>query len=86
LYPLGFAAEPLFAKIPILVEQTKQAELWCVLREPLDLDLLNDSEREASHDLAEVVFEPPDHHVVKHLLADLNAAAKSLWVEDLQKS
>ncbi len=39
----------------------------------------------AAQDLADVVLEPPDHHVVQHLLVDRHAAAEPLGIEDFQQ-
>ncbi len=73
MYSPGFPGEALFTEVPILIKQSKEAELRRVLRKPVDVDLFDDSEREAAHDLAEVVFEPPDHHIIEHPLANLDA-------------
>ena len=86
LLPLGLALKPFLAQLPVLVEENRKPQFGGVGRQAVDVDLFHVSLRETALHLADVLLEPPDHHVIEQLLAfHRDAPTEPLRVEDLQQ-
>ena len=86
LRAVGCRREAGLAGTAVLVEQPRQLELRRLRREVVDDKALDPARREAALDLADVLLEPPDHHVVERLAAThLDAAREARRVEQLKQ-
>ena len=82
----GGAGVPLLADGAVLVEQARQLQLRRVRRQPVDDDALDAPNRKAALRRADVLLQPPDHHVLERLpAAHLHSAGEPVGIEQLQQ-
>ena len=77
---------PLLTGRAVLVEQTRQLELGRIFWKAGDLDPLDVPFRKPALDLAEVLLETADHHVIEDALAaHRDAAREAIGIEQFQQ-
>jgi hypothetical protein len=84
LRPARGAGEALLARRAVLVEETGQQQLGCVVGKSVKYEAHDVALRKSALDLADVVLEPAHHHVFQRPLAPhLDAARKPIGIEQL---
>ena len=82
----GRARVPLLTRRAIFVEQTGQLQLGCIFRKAGDLHPLDVPFRKPALDLAEILLQAADHHVVEDTpAAHRDAAREAIRIEQLQQ-
>ena len=85
LLAFGLPGKALFAQRAVFVQQGRKAKFGGIGRQTGDVELDDVAFREAALDLADVVLEAANHHIVEHLFLGLDTAAESLGIEDFQQ-